>query len=68
MSWNYCPWCSHRIYQHNDAGCTWIEVRPAPVDALWAQTPQAKINPPKPIEVPCDCTHPHPLLIEHSRC
>lgn len=19
--WNFCPWCSHRIYQHSDSGC-----------------------------------------------
>jgi hypothetical protein len=50
MTWNCCPWCSHRVYQHNDKGC--LHVDHIPLDDGTTH------------DKPCDCTKPHPLLVE----
>jgi hypothetical protein len=67
MSWNFCPWCGHRTYQHNDEGCLHAEImlkecedpecHPANivvVDGTHAHD----------VPVQCDCKHPHPQLME----
>jgi hypothetical protein len=52
MAWNFCPWCGHRVYQHNIKGCTHV-------DAVWVEQTA------KTVRQPCDCKKPHPLMVDH---
>jgi hypothetical protein len=69
MAWSFCPWCAHRIYQHNDAGCTHLvevlkecadpECKPDVIvteGGGHAHTGYEK----------CDCKRPYSLLLEGS--
>ena len=50
MTWNFCPFCGHRLYQHGSEGCEHVDID--------------NTTNPKVIRTPCDCTHPHPLLVK----
>jgi hypothetical protein len=49
-TWNFCPFCGHRLYQHGSEGCEHVDID--------------NTTNPKVIRTPCDCTHPHPLLVK----
>jgi hypothetical protein len=51
MSWNFCPWCGHRLYQHNDGGCLHVDI----IHGDDGSELERK---------PCDCKHGNPLLAE----
>jgi hypothetical protein len=54
MTWNFCPHCGHRIYQHGEDGCLHVETVYAVESGGMRQDPR---------RTPCDCKQPHPLLI-----
>jgi hypothetical protein len=43
VKWNFCPWCSHRIYQHSQNGCEHVDVQ------------QVSDLPLRTKRTPCDC-------------
>jgi hypothetical protein len=56
-TWNFCPWCGHRLYQHNGEGCTHKDWEKREGEgALQRQMVS--------VAVPCDCTRAHPFLVE----
>lgn len=64
MSWNFCPWCGHRVYQHCSTGCLHVE---HPYRAC-ADTACPDFNPSShphghDVEEPCDCRVAHSLLV-----
>ena len=66
MSWNFCPWCGHRVYQHGDKGCQHITQVNRPCsdpqcgDSTWDHDCDADY-----IRTPCDCTKPYDRMEIH---
>lgn len=64
MRWNFCPWCAHRIYQHNAEGCLHVDLRDVPCsdpqcgDSTWDHECDMRTE-----RITCDCKHPHALLV-----
>ena len=63
MTWNFCPWCSHRIYQHDGTGCTFL------YHDLYVpcKNPQCEDRSPghgHVVDKQCDCKRPHQLMTE----
>jgi len=65
MTWNFCPWCSHRTYQHNDKGCEHVDrpYRPCTDPECTDREPNRHEHGHY-VDEPCDCKHGHPLLVQ----
>lgn len=65
-TWHFCPWCGHRLYQHNKEGCLHIDVvlrdctdpNCTPNVILSPGAKHAHEQPDR-----CDCKHPHPMFL-----
>lgn len=57
MTWNYCPECGHRVYQHDAGGCTHYDLE----DVACAD-PQCDVDT-STKRIVCDCKVPHPILM-----
>jgi hypothetical protein len=73
MTWNFCPWCGHRLYQHDGEGCTHTDqvTRDCEVPDCAKKPWTVPVNK-APLGgghahwelIPCDCTRAHPFLAE----
>jgi hypothetical protein len=67
-SWSFCPWCGHRLYQHNAEGCLHVEVvlRECTDEHCQADVIVTGEGGTHAHETPeqCDCKHGNPLLKE----
>jgi hypothetical protein len=51
---NFCAFCSHRLYQHNDRGCEHVDVS-------YVKVGNATDSVTREVRTPCDCRHRPPL-------
>ena len=62
-TWNFCPYCGHRIFQHNGEGCTHTEMLESYVHVVNEEGKPENRRVTEEV-LPCDCKQPHPLIAQ----